>query len=555
MGYASYAHFRLADTMAKTPEAVTRLLTSVWAPARDRAATEEAALQKEVTAEGGNFRIAPWDWRHYAERVRKRAYDFDEAELKPYLQLDRMIAAAFHVAGRLFGLSFEEVTGTGLYHPDVRVWKVARAGKNVGTFLGDYFARTSKRSGAWMSALRDQQKLTGDVPSGGRQRHEFRQGAEGAADASFLRRCAHSLPRVRSRLHGLLSDVTYPSIAGTNVARDFVSCRRSSTSTGWSSRRCLSAFAVHADTGKPMPKALLDKVLAARRFNQGFATVEYTSSALVDLDLHLFAVGRERRRHRLREGGAGKDRHAAGDGDAPSHAALRPHLLRRRLCLRLLQLPVVGGARCRRLRGHSRRPATSSIRRPASACTTCLFGRLSPRSGGGLHCLPRPPADFRCAAPEARADGKFISRAKGEFDGAQRSLYRRHRADFAALRRGVGGVRPQGDIAQPRQDQCATAKGRRDDRRRHGWRYLCGARRPHLRCGLPVPPLHARANEEGHRHVHRQDRSVRLYLVGFRLPEAGEALRHHRKDAARKSLLGYSRNKSRARSCCARSRS
>ena len=287
LGYATYAEFRLADTMAKKPEAVRELLESVWWPARARAAEEAAALEKEIAAEGGNFKLAPWDWRFYAERVRKRAYDLDEAELKPYFQLDRMIAAAFHVAHRLFGLSFEEAIDAPLYDADIRVWKVMRGEKLVGTFLGDYFARASKRSGAWMSALRDQQKLTGDVTPVIVNVMNFAKAPKGRPTLlSFddVRTLFHEFGHA---LHGLLSDVTYPLIAGTNVARDFVELP-SQLYEHWAEQpEILREFAVHAETGKPMPEALLARLVKARRFNQGFATVEYTSSALVDLDLHL----------------------------------------------------------------------------------------------------------------------------------------------------------------------------------------------------------------------------------------------------------------------------
>jgi peptidyl-dipeptidase Dcp len=287
MGYDTYAAFRLADTMAKTPAAVRELLESVWRPARERVAVEEKALQDEIAAEGGNFRVAPWDWRHYAERVRKAAFDFDEAELKSYLQLDRMIAAAFHVAHRLFGLSFAEAKGLLLYNPDVRVWQVTRNGKDIGVFLGDYFGRASKRSGAWMSALRDQQKLTGHVrPIIVNVMNFAKAPRDQPTLLSFddVRTLFHEFGHA---LHGLLSDVTYPLISGTNVARDFVELP-SQLYEHWAEQpEVLRAFAIHAGTGEAMPEALLDKLLAARRFNQGFATVEYASSALVDLDLHL----------------------------------------------------------------------------------------------------------------------------------------------------------------------------------------------------------------------------------------------------------------------------
>jgi peptidyl-dipeptidase Dcp len=291
MGYPTYAHFRLADAMAKTPEAVSKLLTSVWEPARRQVAAEEAALQAEAAREGVNFPIAAWDWRHYAERVRKREFDFDEAELKPYLQLDRMIEAAFHVAHRLFGLSFAEATGPGLYNPDVRVWRVARSGKPVGVFLGDYFARASKRSGAWMSGLREQQKLTGDVRPIVVNVMNFAKAPKGQATLLSFDDARTLFHEFGHALHGLLSDVTYPLIAGTNVARDFVELPSQLYEHWLEEPEVLRQFAAHAETGDAMPEALLKKVLAARRFNQGFATVEYTSSALVDLDLHLLPSG------------------------------------------------------------------------------------------------------------------------------------------------------------------------------------------------------------------------------------------------------------------------
>ena len=288
MGYPSYAHFRLADTMAKTPEAVSRLLEAVWQPAKVRVAAEERALQEVVAAEGGNFRVAPWDWRHYAERVRKIAFDFDESELKPYLQLDRMIEAAFHVAGRLFGLTFEEVRDLALYNPDVRVWKVSGVGgKPVGTFLGDYFARPSKRSGAWMSGLRDQHRLAGEVRPVIVNVMNFSKAPSGQPTLLSFDDARTLFHEFGHALHGLLSDVTYPLIAGTNVSRDFVELPSQLYEHWLEHPEVLRAFAVHAETGAPMPEALLDRVLAARRFNQGFATVEYAASALVDLDLHL----------------------------------------------------------------------------------------------------------------------------------------------------------------------------------------------------------------------------------------------------------------------------
>jgi peptidyl-dipeptidase Dcp len=292
MGYDTYAHFRLADTMAKTPEAVAALLRQVWAPAKGRAAAEAQALQNEIAAEGGNFRLAAWDWRHYTERVRKRAFDFEESELKPYLQLDRMIGAAFHVANRLFGLSFEEVRGLPLYNQEVRVWKVTgKGGRDIGVFLGDYFARPSKRSGAWMLGLRDQQKLTGDIRPIVVNVANFSRAPKGQPTLLSFDDARTLFHEFGHALHGLLSDVTYPLLAGTNVARDFVELPSQLYEHWLEQPEVLREFAVHAETGQPMPETLLQKVLRARKFNQGFATVEYAASALVDLDLHLLPSG------------------------------------------------------------------------------------------------------------------------------------------------------------------------------------------------------------------------------------------------------------------------
>jgi peptidyl-dipeptidase Dcp len=291
LGFDSYAHFRLDDTMAKTPQAALDLLHKVWTPARAQALREGEALQEIVAEEGGNFRLAPWDWRHYAEKKRKALFDLDEGEIKPYLQLDKIIEAAFYVANRLFGLSFTERKDIALYHPDARSWRVTgRDGAEIALFIGDYFARPSKRSGAWMSAFRDQHKLDGAVtPIVVNVMNFAKAGAGEACLLSFddARTLFHEFGH---GLHGMLSDVTYPTLSGTNVARDFVEFP-SQLYEHWLERpEILRRFALHYRTGEPMPEALLQRLLRARQFNQGFATVEFTASALVDLDLHLEAA-------------------------------------------------------------------------------------------------------------------------------------------------------------------------------------------------------------------------------------------------------------------------
>jgi peptidyl-dipeptidase Dcp len=287
LGYPSFAHYVLADAMAKTPESARGLLDDVWAAARPRAVAERDALQAMVHAEGGNFRLAPWDWRYYAEKLRKARHDLDEADIKPYLQLDQMIEAAFYVANRLFGLTFARRDDVPVWRPDVRVWEVRAAdGRHRGLFFGDYFARPTKRSGAWMMALRDQEKLTGDVRPLVVNVMNFSKGADGEPALLGFEDARTLFHEFGHALHGLLSDVTYPLIAGTAVPADFVELP-SQLYEHWLDRpEILRRFALHHRTGEPMPEALLARLLASRTFNQGFMTTEYLGSAFVDLDFH-----------------------------------------------------------------------------------------------------------------------------------------------------------------------------------------------------------------------------------------------------------------------------
>ena len=288
LGYESYAHYRLADTMAKTPRAALDLLESVWAPGVSSALKEQEALQAIIAGEGGNFKVAPWDWRYLAEKRRKAEFDFDEGELKPYLQLDRMIEAAFYAASRLFGLGFEERFDLKLYDPDGRAWAVSgRDGSPIALFIGDYFARPSKRSGAWMSNFRAQQKLDGPQLPIVVNVMNFAKGAEGEASLLSLADARTLFHEFGHALHGMLSDVTYPLISGTRVAGDFVEFPSQLYEHWIKEPEMLRRFALHYKTGEPMPEALIAKLTSARGFNQGWATVEYTASALVDLKLHL----------------------------------------------------------------------------------------------------------------------------------------------------------------------------------------------------------------------------------------------------------------------------
>jgi len=287
LGYKTFADYKLDNTMAKTTANVRALLNEVWPVAKARALQEREKLQAIAQREGANITIEPWDWRYYAEKVRKAEYDLDEAEVKPYLPLDNVIEAAFYVAGRLFGLSFSERPDVPVYHPDVRAFEVTdSAGNHVGLFLGDYFARPSKRSGAWKSAYRRQERLAGDIRPIVVNVMNF---AKGSGDTPALlsfddaRTLFHEFGHA---LHGLLSNVTYPSISGTSVARDFVELPSQLYEHWLLTPEVLSKFARHYRTDEPMPAHMIEKLRATSTFNQGFATVEYLSSAIVDIDFH-----------------------------------------------------------------------------------------------------------------------------------------------------------------------------------------------------------------------------------------------------------------------------
>ena len=289
LGYDSYAAYRLDDTMAKTPDAASGLLRAVWEPAKHKAAAERGELTAAARADGLNEPIAPWDWRYYAEKVRAQKYDFDEAAVKPYFVLDNMVRAAFDTAGRLFGLTFEPREDCPVYHPDVRAYEVrGEDGKPIGLFLHDNFARPGKRSGAWMSSYRDQENLDGAVLPIVVNNNNFAKGDPTLLSFDDARTLFHEFGH---GLHGLLSRVRYRSQSGTAVLRDFVEFPSQIMEHWVSAPETLRRYARHYQTGEPLPEALLDKLLAARNFNQGFATVEYTACAMLDLDLHTRAGG------------------------------------------------------------------------------------------------------------------------------------------------------------------------------------------------------------------------------------------------------------------------
>ncbi|MGB0927242.1 MAG: M3 family metallopeptidase, partial [Pikeienuella sp.] len=285
LGFPNFAAYKLDNQMAKSPDRVRELLMAVWEPARKRALEERDAMQALAADEGANIQIEPWDWRFYAEKQRKAEHDLDEAELKPYLELQSIIDASFDCASRLFGLSFTELADAPRPHPDARVWEVTKGGEHVAVFIGDYFARASKRSGAWMSAYRSQRNLGERVRPIISNNMNFAKG-EGANLLTFddARTLFHEFGHA---LHGMLSDVTYPSISGTSVARDFVELPSQLYEHWLGERDVLQRFARHYKTGEPMPSDLMDRVKAAENFGQGFGSVEYTASALVDLEMHL----------------------------------------------------------------------------------------------------------------------------------------------------------------------------------------------------------------------------------------------------------------------------
>ncbi len=285
LGHPDFASFKLETEMAKTPQAVRDLLMRVWAPAREAAEADAKILQEMLRADGINDDLAPWDWRYYAEKRRHAEHDLDEAELKPHFQLDRMIEAVFDTANRLFGLEFRPLD-LPLYHPDARAFEVTRDGEHMAVFIGDWFARCSKRSGAWCSAFRSQQKLAGNIRPIVVNVCNFAKPAEGKpALLSFddARTLFHEFGHA---LHQMLSDVTYPSISGTSVARDFVELPSQLYEHWLEEPEVLSRFATHAESGAPLPEALMRRLLAARTFDTGFQTVEYLASALVDLAFH-----------------------------------------------------------------------------------------------------------------------------------------------------------------------------------------------------------------------------------------------------------------------------
>ncbi|MEO8532741.1 MAG: M3 family metallopeptidase [Flavobacterium sp.] len=289
LGFPSFAHWSLSNKMAKDPQKTLALMESVWKPAVEKVHQDVAEMQKIVDAEGGKFKIQPWDYRYYAEKVRKAKYDLDQNEVKPYLQLENLREGMFWVAGELFNLSFKQITNVPVYHPDVRVWEVSNkvTGKVVGLWYFDPYARTGKRSGAWMNSYRDQQKLDGDVLTIVSNNCNFIKGADNEPILISWEDATTLFHEFGHALHGLCSNVTYPSLAGTSVARDYVEFPSQLLEHWLATPEVLNKFALHYKTNQPLPHALVERIEKAANFNEGFATVETISSSFVDMKLHL----------------------------------------------------------------------------------------------------------------------------------------------------------------------------------------------------------------------------------------------------------------------------
>ncbi len=290
LGYETHAHWRLENAMAKNPRRAMELMEAVWTPALARVREEVADMQAIADKDGAGIRIEPWDYRYYAEKVRKARYDLDETEITPYMQIENLREGMFHMAKALFGFNFKPVdpAKVPVYHPDVRVWEVSdAAGRLVGLWYLDPYARKGKRSGAWMNAYRQQERVDGDVKAIVSNNSNFVKGKPGEPVLISWTDAETLFHEFGHALHGLSSNVNYPSLAGTRVARDYVEFPSQLLEHWLSTPEILDRYALHYQTGKPIPKELVQKIERADRFNQGFKTVEYLSSALIDMKLHL----------------------------------------------------------------------------------------------------------------------------------------------------------------------------------------------------------------------------------------------------------------------------
>lgn len=293
LGFASHAHWAVDNNMAKTPDAAMALMMKVWPAARARALEEVNDMQAAADAESAGITIEPWDYRFYAEKVRKAKYDVDENEVKPYLQLTKIREGMFWAVKTLYGTEFAQIQGPAVYHPDVTVWEVTRGGKRVGLWYFDPYARKGKRSGAWMNSYRDQARIDGEITPIVSNNQNAVAAAPGTPTLMSWGDAETMFHEFGHGMHGLLSDVTYPSVGGTSVKRDFVEFPSQIHERWLSTPEVMNAYALHVETGEPIPSALFEKIKAAKNFNEGFRSVEYLSSALYDMKIHLAAASGE----------------------------------------------------------------------------------------------------------------------------------------------------------------------------------------------------------------------------------------------------------------------
>jgi len=290
LGFKTHAHWMVDNNMAKTPENAMNLMTKVWKAAVGRVKEEVADMQAIADSEGAKIRIEPWDYRYYAEKVRKAKYNIDRNEVKEYLQLDKIFEGMLWATKQVFDLDFVKLSGIPVFHPDMSVYDVRRGGKQIGLFYFDPFARAGKNSGAWMTDYRAQERFKGETRPIVSNNCNYIKGKPGEPvliswdDASTL---FHEFGHA---LHGLLSNVSYPTLSGTNVKRDFVEFPSQVMEYWFPTKEVLSKYALHYKTGKPIPQELVDKVLNAKNFNQGFATVEYLASAIYDMKIHTLDI-------------------------------------------------------------------------------------------------------------------------------------------------------------------------------------------------------------------------------------------------------------------------
>jgi peptidyl-dipeptidase Dcp len=289
LGYATHAHWRLENAMAKTPEHAMELMEQVWKPAVARVHEEVRDMQALADKEGAKIKIEPWDYRYYAEKVRKARYDLDNNEVKQYLQLEKLREGIFWVAGELFNFNFTPAMNVPVVHPDVRVWEVTdkTTKRHIGLWYFDPYARAGKRSGAWMNAYRSQERVDGEITTIVSNNANFVKGKPGAPLLISWDDAQTMFHEFGHALHGLNSNVTYPSLSGTAVARDYVEFPSQLLEHWLSTPEVLQRFAVHYQTGKPIPQSLVDRIERAKTFNEGFITVEYLSAAIVDMKMHL----------------------------------------------------------------------------------------------------------------------------------------------------------------------------------------------------------------------------------------------------------------------------